>query len=197
MAEDIAHVVEPVIEVPPERAPAPSLHELWWGFPALAVAACTTLTLALWVSTHVEVSPAVRNAALFMHLGSLVLGFGAVLIADHFLLLWLLGRTTFAETMSATRLLHLPVWTGLTGLVVSGTLLNPVLSSGLTQLKLGFVFALTLNGLQLPILGRRMADSAGTPSRQLLAWGIAATTISQICWWGAVWIGLWNTTHSA
>jgi hypothetical protein len=213
MADDIAHLCDPAVEAPPERPAASGmsarmLHLLrtgpdrpltprdpWWGFAARATTACVALALAIWLSAYVDAAPALHNVALFVHLASLVLGFGAVLIADYFLLLWMLGRTAFIETMNTAMRLHLPVWTGLTGLVVSGMLLHPNLSSGLTQLKLAFVFALTLNGMHLPILGRRMADSAGTPSPLLLAWGASATTISQVCWWSAVLIGFWNTTN--
>jgi hypothetical protein len=210
---DIAHLPGPVTDAPPERSAAPGLsarvlHLLrtgrdrsltprgsWRGYATGAMAVCVVLALAIWLSAHVEATPAVRKVALFVHLASLVLGFGAVLVADYFLLLWLLGMAAFTETMDAAKRLHLPVWAGLTGLIVSGTLLRPDLASGLTQLKLAFVFALTLNGMQLPILSRRMTASAGALSARLLAWGAAATTISQLCWWGAVLIGFWNTIH--
>jgi hypothetical protein len=209
MADDIAHQRRPVTTGSPPEKPAtsgmsvrvPHLDRLltpggsWSEFAVRAAATYAALALAIWLSAHVRAAPALRGVALFVHMSSLVLGFGAVLAADYFLLLWLLGLIPFTDTMSVTGRMHLLVWTGLAGLIVSGTLLRPDLSSGLTQLKLALVFVLTLNGAHLPILARRMTDSAGSPCPRLLAWGAAAAATSQVCWWGAIWIGFWNTNH--
>lgn len=186
-------------------APAPSgagqvrrlgLHDSWWTIAAAALTVCLALTACAWVSLHVRADPALHTAALFIHLASLVLGFGAVMVTDYYGLLWISGRCTLSDTLSGTARLHAPVWTGLAGLVLSGTLLHPDLTSTLTRTKLALVLTLTLNGLQAGLLNRRMAQHTATPlTPRLLAWGAATALISQICWWGAVVIGFRNSQH--
>ncbi|WP_218177816.1 hypothetical protein [Amycolatopsis australiensis] len=151
--------------------------------------------MAIWLSARVAPGPAWHSIALFAHLASLVVGFGAVLVADYFFALWLLRRVTFAEAVRSTSRLHLLVWTGLTGLVASGTFLQPDLRSPLTLVKLGLVLALTVNGVHVAVLGRRMSAVVGTPGRRLLLRGGAATVLSQVCWWGAVFIGFLNANR--
>ncbi|MFE2286101.1 hypothetical protein ACFXDJ_18260 [Streptomyces sp. NPDC059443] len=150
------------------------------------------LTLGLWVSVHVNTDPTLHKAALFAHLASLVVGFGAVLSADYYGLLWATGRCTLAEVVGATSRLHIPIWAGLGGLVVSGMMLQPDLDSPLTLAKLALVSLLTLNGLQAGLLGRRL-NTTPTITPHLLLWGGATAVISQVCWWGAVTIGFLNT----
>ncbi|GIG59838.1 hypothetical protein Lfu02_42100 [Longispora fulva] len=162
---------------------------------AAAVAATGLLGTGIWLSTLVRPSPALRDIALFAHLGFLVLGFGAVLVADYFFALWALGRTTLAEAFANTSRLHVLVWSGLVGLVVSGTLLGPDLTSGLTILKLAFVAVLTLNGAQAMALDGHMRTLEGTPPTRLLLWGGLTAAISQISWWGAVFIGYLNVNR--
>ncbi|MCY0931823.1 hypothetical protein OTB20_37720 [Streptomyces sp. H27-H1] len=150
------------------------------------------LTVGLWVSLHVETDPALHTAALFAHLASLVVGFGAVLSADYYGLLWAMKRCTLTEAVGATNRLHIPIWAGLGGLIASGMMLHPDLDSSLTLAKLGLVLLLTLNGLQAGRLGRRLA-TAPTVTPRLLLWGGATAVISQVCWWGAMTIGFLNT----
>ncbi|WP_433242797.1 hypothetical protein ACQPYK_38720 [Streptosporangium sp. CA-135522] len=147
----------------------------------------------VWVSAHLQADLTLRTVALFVHLASLVLGFGAVLVADYHGLLWMVGRCTLSDILVSTTRLHLPVWTGLAGLVVSGVILHPDLASPLTRTKLALVLLLTLNGLQTGLLSRRMEQGGPTslPPR-LLAWGATTAFISQVCWWGAVVIGFLN-----
>jgi hypothetical protein len=140
------------------------------------------------------VDAALHTAALFVHLASLVLGFGAVLVADYFALLCLTGRYTLRDALNGTARLHVPIWTGLVGLVASGMMLHPDLGSTLTRIKLGLVLVLTLNGLQAGLLNRRMTRKAATPlAYPFLAWGAATAVVSQVCWWGAVLIGFLNS----
>jgi hypothetical protein len=162
---------------------------------AVATAAIILLVIEIWLSTRMHPSPALHDIALFAHLGFLILGFGAILVADYFFGLWVLGRTTFTEAVANTSRLHPLVWSGLVGLVVSGALLRPDLTSSLTILKLGFVIALTLNGVHAMALGRRMRALDGVPPIRLLVWGGLTSAISQICWWGAVVIGFLNANR--
>ncbi|WP_457029374.1 hypothetical protein [Kitasatospora sp. P5_F3] len=172
------------------------LHDSWWTVTAAALLACAGLTACAWISTHVHSDPTLHSAALFVHLASLVLGFGAVLVADYHGLLWMTRRCTLFETLRTTSRLHVPIWAGLAGLVVSGMMLEPDLASPLTRIKLILVLLLTVNGLQAGLLDRRMADhSAAALTPRLLAWGAGTALLSQICWWGAVVIGFWNTRH--
>jgi hypothetical protein len=171
-----------------------ALYSSWWVFAATAAGLCLALGAAIWLSAQLHAGPVLREAALFGHLSSLVVGFGAVLIADYFVLVWLLRRATFAEVLAAISRLHVPIWAGLSGLVISGALLAPDLAAWPARVKLGLVLVLTINGLQAMVLGHRM-NGLDKPTPRLLAWGAASTTISQLCWWGAVWIGFWNTTE--
>ncbi len=180
-------VTEPARLMPPSGS--------WGAFVAVACGACAVLCAAIWISTDLHPDPALHNAALFVHLASLVLGFGAVLVADYLIAVWLVGRSTFAEAVSGVDRLHLLVWTGLIGMVVSGALLEPNLATVLTRAKLVLVLLLTLNGLQAMILNKRMKASTDALSARLFAWGAVTTVVSQGCWWGAMWIGFWTATH--
>lgn len=165
------------------------------GYIAAAIAATALLGAAIWLSTLVHLSPALRDVALFAHLGFLILGFGAILVADYFFVLWILGGTTLTDAVANTSRLHPLVWSGLAGLVISGALLRPNLTSGLTILKLGLVATLTLNGVQAMALGRRIGAFDEVPPARLLVWGGLTAAVSQICWWGAVVIGFLNVNR--
>ncbi len=162
---------------------------MWTG-----AAAISALTFAVWASTRLHVGPAAREAALFVHLVSLVVGMGAVLVADYLAVLWLARRTTLAEAVRGMRRLHLPIWLGMSGLVGSGMFLAPDLAAGPTRIKLVLVFVLIVNGLQAAALGHRMAAES-IPGRGLLLRGAASALVSQACWWGSMWIGF-STTQS-
>ena len=178
--------------------PAPSGTDLSGRplrYPVAAIAAIGMLGAAIWLSTLLHASPALHDIALFAHLGFLILGFGAILVADYFFALWVLGRTTFTDAVANTSRLHPLVWSGVVGLVISGALLRPNLTSGFTILKMVFVAALTLNGMQAMALGRRMAALDGTPPVRLLIWGGLTSAVSQVCWWGAIVIGFLNANR--
>jgi hypothetical protein len=135
-------------------------------------------------------------AVLFIHLSSLVLGLGAVLVADYHAILWLVRRCSLREVGVSAERLQLLIWLGLVGLVLSGLLLKPDLNSTITIIKLALVLVLTVNGLQVRLLSRRIA-AASQWRISLLdgAWGAASGLVSQICWWGAAFIGFWNQQH--
>ncbi|MFD4433291.1 hypothetical protein [Nocardia sp. NPDC058497] len=182
------------------RWPAPEpvrplgLFDSWWFIGAAAVGSTGILAAALWVATHVHPDPALRTAGLFVHLAGLVLGFGGVLIADYLTVLWLLGRSTLVEAMRGVSRLHVPIWVGLAALVASGCVLEPNLSSPLTQAKMVLIVLLTINGLQATLLSKHLADAASAPLPiRLLLWGAISGAISQVCWWGAIAIGFWNS----
>ncbi|MFE1953660.1 hypothetical protein ACFW9D_24695 [Streptomyces sp. NPDC059524] len=174
-----------------------SLYDSWWTVAPASLAVCSALAATVWISQHLHADPALHTAALFVHLASLVLGFGAVLIADYYGLLWMTGRCSLNDALAGTARLHVPIWTGLAGLVGSGVLLHPDLASPLTRTKLVLVLVLTLNGLQAGLLNRRTAQHAASAplTPRFLAWGATTALVSQICWWGAVMIGFRNSQH--
>ncbi len=179
----------------PQAAPTRrlGLYDTWWTVGATALAACLCLLSCAWISQHLRVDAALHTAALFVHLASLVLGFGAVLVADYYALLFLTGRCSLRDALNSTARLHVPIWSGLAGLVTSGMMLHPDLGSTLTRIKLGLVLVLTLNGLQAGVLNRRMPQQGtSTLTPRLLVWGAATALVSQVCWWGAVVIGFRN-----
>jgi len=173
------------------------LYDSWWTIAAASLAACLVLAASAWISLHLHADPALHTAALFVHLASLVLGFGAVLVADYCGLLWITGRCTLNDALGSTARLHVPIWTGLAGLVVSGVMLHPDLTSALTRTKLALVLILTLNGLQAGLLNRRTTRRASSAplTPRLLAWGATTALVSQICWWDAAVIGFRNSQH--
>src|SRR5690349_17996963 len=83
-----------------------------------------------WVASvllaqHIATGPQTARVALFVHLASLVAGFGAVLVIDWTGLLWICGRRTFLDVTRTADALHLLIWLGLAGLTFSGILLQP------------------------------------------------------------------------
>jgi hypothetical protein len=79
-----------------------------------------------------------------------------VLALDWWGLQWLLRRRTLPEVAHLSGGTHQLVWIGLGGLVLSGVLLSPDVDSPLTQLKLGLVLVVALNGVQAHALQRRL-----------------------------------------
>ncbi|GAA2819265.1 hypothetical protein GCM10010441_49600 [Kitasatospora paracochleata] len=149
-----------------------------------------------WTAGHLHADPSLHTAALFVHLATLVVGFGAVLAIDYLGLLWLLGRRTLRQVVDFTAPLHVPVWAGLAGLTFSGILLEPHLDSPLTWLKLVLVLAIALNGVHATALHQRLEEYGDTrPPHRLLGRGAASALISQVGWWGSVAIGFWNAQH--
>ncbi|MEV7419893.1 hypothetical protein [Streptomyces sp. NPDC089919] len=170
------------------------MYDSWWTVAAAALTALVLLVGGLWFSVHVRTDPVLHETALFVHLASLALGFGAVLAADWFGALWLLGRASLGEALAVTSRLHTPIWAGLGGLVASGLMLHPDLSSPLTRTKLVLVALLTVNGLQAGLLTRRL-NAPQAPGPRTLAWAGGTALLSQLCWWGAVVVGFLNTRN--
>ncbi|MEU0156683.1 hypothetical protein [Micromonospora fulviviridis] len=104
---------------------------------------------SIWTSAHTHVDPVWHRAALFVHLISLVVGFGAVLTVDWFGLMWLLRRCTLPQVFAVAHNVHLPIWLGVAGLIGSGALLRPDLTSPLTRAKLALVLLVGLLGALL------------------------------------------------
>ncbi|WP_322767338.1 hypothetical protein [Frankia sp. Cr1] len=144
---------------------------------------------AVWTATHLQADPTLHAVALFGHLAALVVGLGSVLAIDCFGLLWLLGRRRLDEVLAVASGLHLAIWGGLAGLVLSGVLLHPDLSAPLTRVKLLLVLVVAFNGLHIWSVHQHLVRSAGAPSRLLLARSGISAAVSQAGWWVATVIG--------
>ena len=130
---------------------------------------------------------------------SLVVSFGAVLVIDWHGLLWLAGRRGLTESTRLAAGVGPLIWGGLAGLMATGALLHPDLSSPLTVTKLVLVLAVAWNGAAMSPLRRRLArlpayvKPADLPRRD---WRLmmTATVISQVGWFGAIVIGFVNSS---
>ncbi|MGR2752267.1 hypothetical protein [Agromyces arachidis] len=161
------------------------------------VAAAWALTV--WLSTLLAPPDWMRLPVLFLHLASLVVGLGAVVMIEWHGLLWATGWSTAREVRQADRTLILPVWVGLGGLLATGALLQPDLGEPLTVVKLFAVLVLSLNGVALT---RWTSDLARMPAkahfralpRSARTAYIVSGVVSQLAWWTAVLIGMLNST---
>lgn len=155
--------------------------------------------VAIWVSTLLAPPPWLHTIALFVHLASLIVGFGAVLMVDWYALLWVTEWRSVRDLRQVDVTLKLPIWVGIIGLLASGALLQPDLGSPLTLVKLGAVLALSLNGVAITRwtvhLARfpRKTRFSSLP-RAARARFISSAVISQVAWWTAVVIGMLNST---
>lgn len=161
----------------------------WVSLAAVATAIVAAAPPCLWIAGHAHPSHTTHEVALFLHLASLVLGFGAVLVIDWVALLWTLGRRSTTEMLRAADNSLAPIWAGYAGLVLSGLLLEPDLASPVTRMKLALVLAIGLNGVVALWLHRALQQGANL--RLMLLGGMCAT-VSQLAWWGSLLIGHLN-----
>lgn len=158
------------------------------------------LLAAVAVSVFVPADYPWRPAVLSVHVISLVASFGAVLLIDWHGLLWLFGLRHFTESTRLAAAAGPIIWAGLAGLIGSGALLHPNLSSPLTILKLFLVLAVAWNGAAMSVFRRRLARLPPNTTPAELPrtdWWILAvsSTVSQIGWWGAIIIGFINSSR--
>jgi hypothetical protein len=164
---------------------------------AVSVIVCWLAAVVVGVSVHP--SRLERRSALFVHLASLLFGFGAVGIIDLHGLLWMAGRRRFGEVTRLVQAVEPIIWAALAGLLVSGSLLEPHPGVPLTRIKLALVLVIGLNGAiaqGLHAATRRLPQDmtfASCPRRYRTS-VLASATVSQIGWWGAILIGFLNTT---
>jgi H+/Cl- antiporter ClcA len=100
--------------------PALWRRRVWW------VVAAWVGVMA--VASVIHPSWPLRRGALFLHLGALIAGFGAVLVTDMHRVLRLIGRRRLSELLRLTSALQPLIWGGLAVLVGSGIFLHPDLS---------------------------------------------------------------------
>ena len=158
----------------------------------LAVAELLALSVAL--SAVIHPSRAVYTAGVIVHLLSLIIGFGAVVLVDWHGLLWLTGRRQLAEVGRTAEAADPLIWTSIFGLLASAAVLKPNLASELTWVKIVAVLLICLNGVSLSTLGRGLSglspytlQSLPASLRRRL---VTATVASHLGWWTAIAIGL-------
>jgi hypothetical protein len=157
-----------------------------------------------------------HQVALFVHLTSLVVGFGAVLVLDFYGARCVLGtsirlrRAASAPRHGARRERPGPVevarfastvdpmiWAGLAGLVVSGAVLSPNVDSPATWLKLLAVLAVAFNGINAHHLCAELKSLPVTLTLSKLSTRLKVRllitgAVSQTAWWIAILVGYWN-----
>jgi hypothetical protein len=135
------------------------------------------------------------KVALFIHLVSMAVGFGAVVMIDVYGLLWLAGARTLSDLVDLAAVAHGVIAVGVGGLLASGIALRPDLSSPLARLKLALVLVVMLNGVaaqrMLRALKQNLPDDVRGASIPWAAFqrGLLAALVSQLSWWGAIAIG--------
>ncbi len=130
---------------------------------------------------------------LFVHLGSLILGFGSVLVTDLYGLLWVRDRVRFTQTIRVSGVTEKFIWAGWGGMILAGVPL--IILKGeidnLMIIKLFFVALIGVNGIALHHLHKRVRRfTEGEDVPHLLMFRLMlALLVSQLSWWGAVTIG--------
>jgi len=164
------------------------------------VAVVGILALSVLLSALITPSPAMYRAGVVVHVLSLVVGFGAVVLVDWHGLLWITGRRTLHESRRLAETAGPLIWAAIVGLLASATMLEPDLSSLLTWIKIGAVLLIVLNGVAINSLSGALAnqppglllrDLSTQLRRRLLASGAS----SQAGWWVAITIGLITDMH--
>lgn len=139
--------------------------------------------------------PQVARAALFIHLVSMAVGFGAVVLVDIYGVMWLCGYRTLSEVMTLATVAHSVIAVGVGGLLASGIALRPDFDSNLFRFKMGLVLMLMLNGVASQRLLQRMRRTLPLEVRGAnILWGgfqrvLTVAMVSQSTWWGSIAIG--------
>ncbi|MHC6594922.1 hypothetical protein [Arthrobacter sp. C152] len=165
----------------------------------LSLAAAAAWLVSVLTSTAVHVDPFVHDMNLVVHNVFLIVAFGAIILVDWHGFLWLIGRRNLGEIIRLDGAATPLIWGGLTGLLATGVFLSPHLDSVMTDVKLAAILVLSLNGIMLIPLMRRLARLPGKATFMDLAAGQRAhlmicLVISQACWWTAIAIGFINAS---
>lgn len=172
-----------------DRPPTPPQLPSWAPHVTAGLALTGVGAAALWTARHLTPDRALHDAALFIHLTCLVVGFGAVLTVDWVALLWVAGRCDLSQVLRQAGTVHVPVWGGFLGLVLSGALLEPDVVSRVTQIKLALVLLIGWNGLLAMWIHARLSEDH---HRFSLGVSLLSVSLSQVGWWGAMAIGFLN-----
>ena len=164
---------------------------------ALAGAAVLAWLLSVTMSPLVNLNGYVHNIDLVVHDLCLVVAFGAIILVDWHGFLWLIGRRGLGEIIRLDGAATPLIWGGLAGLLATGAFLSPHLENPMTDAKLGAVLVLSLNGIMLIPLMRRLARLPDDTTFAALSLGqrvhlLSCLVVSQVCWWTAIIIGFIN-----
>jgi len=164
---------------------------------ALAGAAVVAWLLSVTMSPLVSLDGYVHNIDLVVHDLCLVVAFGAIILVDWHGFLWLIGRRGLGEIIRLDGAATPLIWGGLAGLLATGAFLSPHLENPMTDAKLGAVLVLSLNGIMLIPLMRRLARLPDDTTFAALSLGqrvhlLSCLVVSQVCWWTAIIIGFIN-----
>jgi hypothetical protein len=177
---------------PTAAASSRALPRRYGDFVVVTAAWALAVTAAAVLPLH---HAGVATVALFVHLMSMAVGFGTVVMVDVYGLLWLFGFRTLAELMALVKVAHGVIAFGVGGLLASGIALKPDVTSPLARLKLALVLILMLNGVAAQRTLHRLKQNLPTGVRGAsIPWVafqqvLAAAAISQSTWWGAITIG--------
>jgi hypothetical protein len=145
-------------------------------------------------TTAIHLTKYGHHVAVFAHVMSLVLGFGAVLAIDVCGLAAVLGRRSlvFAARVAAT--VDPMLWLGCLGLGLSGLFLEPKLGDVLLWVKLLAVLVAVLNGVNARVVMSAMVNvpeqtKLSDLPRAFMMRVLSAALISQVAWWTALTIG--------
>ena len=164
---------------------------------AVSAAAAGAGLLSVTTSTVVHVGGTAYYLAVVLHVLSLVVAFGAIILVDWHGFLWLIGRRTLGEIIRLDGAATPLIWGGLAGMLATGVFLSPHLYNPMTDVKLAAVLVLSLNGILLIPLMRRLAHLPPGSGFSALTAGqrthlLLCLAISQGCWWTAIIIGFIN-----
>ena len=154
----------------------------------LGVVSASIVGLIL-LSTAIDAPHWLQVVALFVHLISLVVGFGSVLAVDWYGLLSLSRRVTIGDVLLTAERMTPLIWIGLAGLTASGMVLKPDLTSWLIVVKLCCVLGVGIVGVLALSTSRLMERQMPTPARSVVRRGMVLAGASQTFWWTAVIIG--------
>ncbi|BCW37400.1 hypothetical protein StoSoilA2_34560 [Arthrobacter sp. StoSoilA2] len=166
--------------------------------PALMAAAAAAWVTSLAVGHTCTFDVGTHRLALSAHVLGMVLAFGSVIVVDWVGFLWLIGKRGLHDTSKLERAAAPLIWAGLLGLLVTGALIHPDITSAATQLKMSCVLGLMLNGISLiPVMRRVHALPEGTMFKEvagsLRARMLVALVLSQAFWWTAIVVGFANS----
>ena len=174
-------------------AHAPSREPVLPGWRRFAAAAAVIVIAGggcITVAATASPSPLAHDVALFAHFTALIIGLGAVMAVDWVAFLWVAGRRELVQLLGMATNMAIPIWIGYAGLVLSGLLLEPDLTSPWTRIKLALVVVIGLNGV---FVAWQHAALQRVDSPRLLVVGAMSAMVSQGCWWGAAVVGFLNT----
>lgn len=171
----------------------------WCGLPVRLSVVVAAWAVMLWVAPTLAPRPLAHDLARSLHLVSLVVALGAIVVVDWHGLLWVLQRRRLTQMLRLAAATGPMVWAGLTGLCLTGPLLEPDLSNPLTRLKMLLVLGAAMNGALLPLTTARLTDVPVETAlrdlpRRTRARLVQAVVVSQVCWWGAAAIGAYTST---